>query len=288
MINHDKLKTPQGRTSLLTPEAYAFVRTDAFKNLLGDWESAMLIRQARNAWQNNETKYRFDFTPSDALAAGFFNLLGHNIVRVTITDDAIRHIKKNHAEKESNRGQLDMAPEDIGTIPYIMNHFDDIFEDPKHSYGPDERAMIIIKKINGLTVVGSLEKGKNGAVVMTAWEYRRSGAPMRGLLSSPQVAPGPNVRNATDSMTKVKEIIETIKHSVENTTIILNEVGEPDVRFVVQIDDITAALRRGVTRDEIAVLLRDGVVDSSGQTLKVYDDRIVASDNYIAPAKINQ
>jgi hypothetical protein len=278
MINQDKLKTPQGRTSLLTPDAYAFVRTDAFKNLFGDWESAMLIRQARNAWQNNETKYRFDFTPSATLAAGFFNLLGHSIVRVTITDDAIRHIKKNHAEKESNRGQLDMTPEDIGTIPYVMNNFDDIYEDSRHSYGPDERAMIITKRINGLTVVGSLEKGKNGAVVMTAWEYRRSGAPMLGLLSSPQVAPGPNVRNATDSMTKIKEIIETIKHSVENSTKILNEVGEPDVRFVVRIDDITATLRKGATRDEIAVLLRDGVVVIAGKTLKICDDRIVACD----------
>ena len=47
--NGTYLKAPNGQPSNLEASAWELVCTKRFKNWLGDWESASIIRQARNA-----------------------------------------------------------------------------------------------------------------------------------------------------------------------------------------------------------------------------------------------
>ena len=55
----------------------------------------------------------------------------HWSVRILITNDAIRHIKKKHGENENLRGQINLSPEDIALLPYIINNYDSIDRTPK-------------------------------------------------------------------------------------------------------------------------------------------------------------
>lgn len=265
--------TPCGEVSLLSEEAWRLVRNPSYKMLMGDWEAAMLIRQARQAWHGRRTKGRFRFAPSPTLSSAFSRLLGHEVAYITITDDAIRHIKKHHGmANERLRGQIPITPEDIGTIPYVMNNLDIIMLDPKHDDVKGNRSIEIRKKINGTTVIGTIERGTVGEIVVTMWRFagntqKNPGVSVAldaGSFTKPSKTSGPNVLNDTesvpgkDSFAKVKKDIEIIKCSADDSDILINSTGEPDVRHVVAVDDLYRLSALGVTRHDIAVLLRDG------------------------------
>lgn len=74
------------------------------------------------------------------------------------------------------------------------------------------------------------------------------------------MAPELNVRDDSDSVAKVKKDIERIKSSADKSFFIINEVGEPDVRFSVPMEEILRMVRLGATKMEASLLLRDGRV----------------------------
>ena len=221
------MQAPNGKKSNLTERQWVQVRTAAFKRWFGDWEKAQLIRQARNAWNDPESKNKFTFSISDRLAEAFSNLLGHEIKTVTITDDAIRHIKKGHSSGEEKRGQVNLTPEDIAIIPYILNNYDAIERSPEYDDRMGNRAITVRKRINGVSVVATIEQGKNKEFVVTQWQYMRSDA-----LDAAVATPGPNVRNDSDSdAAKIRKEIETLKKSVEKCSAVVDENGEPRVVY---------------------------------------------------------
>lgn len=200
-------------------------KSENFKKWFGDWESASLIRQAQNAWNDKESKNKYAFAPSERLAKAYKDLLGHDINSVVITDDAIRHIKNNHSQNEALRGQVDMLPEDIALIPYVLNNYDTIELSPEYDDKMGNRAIEVKKRINGVSVVATIEKGKDKEFLVTSWKYMSSNA-----LDAAKTTPGPNVRNDFDAA-KIQKEIDIIKKSLENSSKVVDEDGKPLVVY---------------------------------------------------------
>jgi len=200
-------------------------KSENFKKWFGDWESASLIRQAQNAWNDKESKNKYTFAPSERLAKAYKDLIGHDINSVVITDDAIRHIKNNHSQNEVLRGQVDMSPEDIALIPYVLNNYDTIELSPEYNDKMGNRAIVVKKRINGVSVVATIEKGKDKEFLVTSWKYMSSNA-----LDAAKTTPGPNVRNDFDAA-KIQKEIDIIKKSLENSSKVVDEDGKPLVVY---------------------------------------------------------
>ncbi|MGM9812387.1 MAG: hypothetical protein ACI30V_06030 [Muribaculaceae bacterium] len=161
------MKAPNGKPSKLDGKQWAQVRTDAFKNWFGDWELANLHNRASTAWNNKDSKGKAVFGLSLKAKTRFKELLGSDTKQLIITDDAIRHIKQKHGEREELRGQKNLTPDDIAIIPYIVNNFDSMELEPKYNDRKGNRAITIKKRINGVSAVATIEKGKEKEFLVT-------------------------------------------------------------------------------------------------------------------------
>lgn len=85
------------------------------------------------------------------------------------------------------------------------------------------RAIEIQKRINGVAVVATIERGENKEFIVTSWKYKKSDA-----LDASKETPGLYVRNDSD-IAKVKKDIENIKASASNASKIVDSIGEPKV-----------------------------------------------------------
>ena len=221
--NGTYMKAPNGKKSNLSPKQWAQVRTENFKKWFGDWELALLYKQSINAWDDNNSKKKFVFAPSERASERLKDLLGHEITQLVVTDDSIRHIKKNHGSGEESRGQIDMTPEDIVVIPYLINNFDTMELNANFDDRMGNRAIEIRKRINGTSVIATIERGKNKDFLVTGFKLKRSDA-----LDAQNGTPRPNVLNDSD-IAKIKKEIDTIKDNAKNSSKIVDENGEPNI-----------------------------------------------------------
>ena len=218
---------PTGKPSNLAADQWRLVRTDEFKNWFGDWESASIIRQARNAWADEKSKNKYMFAPSEKLGVALKQLLGHDVKSIVITDDSIRHAKNHHSltKEEAKRGQSAMTPEDIAILPYVVNNFDSIEREPKHDK-KSGRALTISKRINGLSVVATLEQGKKNVFVVTTWKKNMTGAADAQSASRLYVQDGP-----VTPLEIIKRDVAKIKSSFDNASKVVDENGEPKIMY---------------------------------------------------------
>ena len=216
---------PNGERTKLTERQWLQVRTEAFKKWFGDWELANLYNRAILAWNNANSKDKVVFGLSDKAKLRFNELLGKDIKQLIITDDAIRHIKKKHGNNEELRGQKNLSPEDIIVIPYLVNNFDSMELDATYNDNKGNRAITIKKRINGVSVVATIERGKNKEFLVTSYQFIKSDA-----LDASQETPGRNVRNDSD-IAKVQKDIETIKEKAKNSSKVVDANGEPKVVY---------------------------------------------------------
>jgi len=214
---------PNGRNSKLDKNTWLQSRTRRFKKWFGDWESAALVNMARRAWTDPDYKETIWTVLSDKAASGFEKFLEHKVTTLSVSADLVRHIRDNHGTNEQERVQVDMTPEDIAMIPYVVNECDYMERTPKYDKGGN-RAVTVKKRINGVAVVATLERGKDNNAVITGWKFVKSDA------LDANIAPGPNVRNVSD-LAKVHQEIENIKRSAENSSKIVDENGEPLVVY---------------------------------------------------------
>lgn len=92
-----------------------------------------------------------------------------------ITDSDVRHIKKNHGQREALRGQENITPEDFALIPVVMNEFDTARHENTDRRG--NKKVLFVKKVNGTVYTASVERGNNQLGVITFWKTKaRSGA----------------------------------------------------------------------------------------------------------------
>ena len=220
------MKAPNGKPTSLTPKQWVQVRTAGFKKKYGDWGLANLLNRARIAWNDKNSKDKVVISLSDRAKTRFDELLGTDIKQFIITDDAIRHIKNKHGQNEESRGQRNLTPEDIAVIPYLVNNFDTMELKPSENDRQGNRAIEIRKRINGVSVVGTIEKGKNKEFLVTNFQFIKSDA-----LDASKETPGLNVRNDSD-MAKVRKDIEGIQQSARKYKSAFDENGEPAAETV--------------------------------------------------------
>ncbi|MBR6284409.1 MAG: hypothetical protein IKR25_08975, partial [Muribaculaceae bacterium] len=232
--------------SLPRSEQEKQTHTSNFKRWFGDHVLATLYNQAIRAWNSKDSKGRFNFAPSARAASRFKELLGHEVTTLVITDDTIRHIKNRHGNDES-RGQVSMTPEDVLLLPYMINNFDSMELSPKYNDKMGNRAIEIRKRINGTTVIATIEKGKNNEHVVTSWKYKKSDA------LDAQSAPGLYVQNDSD-LAKVQQEIETIKQTAKNSSKIVDENGQPLIVYHGTSADFTAFDRSYIGRTDFGSL----------------------------------
>jgi hypothetical protein len=177
------------------------------------------------AWNDKNSKGKVVMGLSERAKNRFGELLGTNVKQLVITDDAIRHIKKKHGEREELRGQKNMTPEDVVVIPYLINNFDSMELDPQFDDNKGNRAVTIRKRINGVSVIATIERGENKEFLVTSYQYVRSDA-----LDALNETPGLNVRNDSD-IANVQKEIEEIKSSALNSSKVVDENGEPLVVY---------------------------------------------------------
>lgn len=223
--NGTYMKAPNGKPTNLTQKQWVQVRTKAFKQWFGDWEKANLYERATIAWNDSNSKGKVVVGLSEKAKRRFNQLLGTDTKQFVITDDAIRHIKNKHSEKEELRGQKNLTPEDIVVIPYLVNNYDSMELNPQKNDNKGNRAIEIRKRINGVSVVATIEKGWNKEFLVTSYQFIKSDA-----LDASLETPGPNVRNDSD-IANVQKEIETIKQSAKNSSKVVDENGEPLVVY---------------------------------------------------------
>ena len=110
------------------------------------------------------------------------------------------------------------------TIPYIIRNFDMMELIPTHDDNLGNKAVEVRKRINGVSIVGTIARGKDKLFVVTSWKMEKSDA------LDVSSTPGPNVRNDSD-IAKVKKEIEIIKEKAKNCSKVVDENGEPKVVY---------------------------------------------------------
>jgi hypothetical protein len=74
--------------------------------------------------------------------------------------------------KENNRGQIEMTPEDIAVLPYILNDFDAAKRMVDFDDKLGNKSIDFYKRINGVSVVATISKGKYKQFVVTGWKVK--------------------------------------------------------------------------------------------------------------------
>lgn len=221
--NGTYLKAPNGQPTNLSPKQWVDVRTKRFKAWFGDWELAELYHRAVVAWSSKDSKGKVILDLSDRAKSRFAELLDKDIKQLIITDDAIRHIKNRHGLNQDQQGQKNMTPEDIVIIPYLVNNYDSMELIPEYNDNKGNRAIEIKKRINGVSVVATIEKGSNKEFLVTSYQFVKSDA-----LDASTETSGLYVRNDSD-IAKVQKDIENIKLAAANSSKIVDANGEPKV-----------------------------------------------------------
>ena len=225
IANGTFLKAPNGKDTNLNEEQWLMVRTNNFKKWFGDWDLANLYNRAVEAWNNKNSKGKVIVGLSERAKNRFNELLGTDTQQLIITDDAIRHIKKRHGENQELQGQKDMTPEDIVVIPYLVNNFDSMELNPLFDDNRGNRAIEIRKRINGVSIIATIEKGENKEFLVTSYQFAKSDA-----LDASAETSGLYVRNDSD-IANVKQDIENIKSAAKKSSKIVDENGEPMVVY---------------------------------------------------------
>jgi hypothetical protein len=104
----------------------------------------------------------------------------------------------------------------------LLNNFDEAELSPKHDDNLGNRAIMVKKQINGISVIGTIERGKNGVYVITHWQ----------TVSAVQMqnTPGRNALSDADKL-KIQQDIAKIKSDAEKSSKIVDENGEPLVVY---------------------------------------------------------
>lgn len=218
------MKAPDGTTSRLNEKQWAEVRTNDFKQWAGDWETDALYHIAQRSFSDDNYQATYRFGTTERLNKKLTEILGHPIDGIIIESSRIRHINDHHGSNENLRGQRDITPEDIALLPYLFENYDAVIRNEEFDDKLGNKAVDVIKRVNGLTIIGTIERGKNRMAVATNFELKKSDAAMF------QNVPELYVLNDSD-VAKVQQEIETRKKNLGNSTKVVGENGEPLVVY---------------------------------------------------------
>ena len=118
-----------------------------------------------------------------------------------------------------------MTPEDVATLPYVINNFDIIERAQDFDDNLKNKALKITKRINGTTVVATIERGGSKNFVVSSWTTKKTGAAMY------EESPRLNVQDDPAVLESIKADIQKIKNAGEFSSKIVDENGEPLVVY---------------------------------------------------------
>lgn len=137
-------------------------------------EAALLVGAAQSVWEGSAATVTITIGISQALITKLNEFLNCHIEQVFITDSDIRHILKTHGKNESDRGQIDIAPNDFASLPLILNEFDEIVLGKQDKLG--NKRLLITKDIGDIAFVATVTRGNRKLEVKTFWKKRVPGA----------------------------------------------------------------------------------------------------------------
>lgn len=217
---------PNGKRSNLTERQWHQVRTPEFKAWFGDWEANILHNLATRAWEDKSFVGKFVFEPSRKLGDKLKDLIGHDINEIVITADSVRHMKNHHGDVayEASRGQVAMTSDDVAILPYVLNNFDAAIRDPTYDLRDGNKAVTLYKRINGVSVVTTISKGKDKQFVVSGWKVTSTGSMPKNLT--------PNLNALSDvDLSIVQQGIAKIKRAAKECSKVVDENGEPLVVY---------------------------------------------------------
>jgi hypothetical protein len=187
---------------------------------------AKLIDLAERAWNGDKTAARVDFAASERLRAEIQKETGQALQTIVITNSDIEHIKKQHGQNEERRGQVNITPEDIALIPFIMNEFDTAKYEGENARG---KSHSFTKQINGTAYVISIEQGEHKQRLVTFWKKRSQGPHANALGRTSVTLP------ASDSTIQRAKDLRNSKQLVEQAGMTPEQAEAEALRYAEQV-----------------------------------------------------
>jgi hypothetical protein len=140
-------------------------------------EATILVDMARLAWNGDATPRKISFKVHEKLHAALAQLLGKDIKNAFITDNDVRHAKKQHGgNKEILRGQGSITPEDFAYLPLVLNEYDTMTHTRTTKAG--KKKIEFTKILDGKVYVSAMDWGNSQIGVISLWKSARQDAPM--------------------------------------------------------------------------------------------------------------
>jgi len=149
--------------------------TDKEKELVKNYpEADAFVGAATSVWNGSTSPIKVEMVVKGRLYSELKKLLNKDIQTIFLTDSDIRHIKKKHGGKETERGQVDITPDDFALIPLVLNEFDKVEHDITDKMG--FKKLLFQKNCEGLVYIATVERGENKMEVRTFWKMHIPGA----------------------------------------------------------------------------------------------------------------
>ena len=135
-------------------------------------ESALLVGAAQSVWDGSEAVVTIQIGVAAKLRSKMAEYNIGPLDSMFITDSDIRHIKRKHASKEAERGQLPILPADFAFLPDVLNDFDTCERADTDKLG--NKKFLLTKDVSGVYYVVTIQRGKKKLEIKTMW--KRPGA----------------------------------------------------------------------------------------------------------------
>jgi len=145
--------------------------TEREKELVKNYpEADAFTGAAISVWNGSTSPIKIEMAVKGRLFYELKKLLNKDIQTIFLTDSDIRHIKKKHGSNETERGQINITPDDFALIPLVLNEFDKVEHDITDKLG--YKKLLFQKNCDGLIYIATVERGENKMEVRTFWKKR--------------------------------------------------------------------------------------------------------------------
>lgn len=137
-------------------------------------EESLLVGAAKSVWSGSKASINIGIEVGEKLIEWMSSHLPNKLESVFITDSDMRHIMRSHGDKEEERGQRVITPQDFACIPAVLNNFDSCEHTDTDKLG--NKKFLLRKDINGEVYLVTIQRGKRKLQIKTMWKEIRSGA----------------------------------------------------------------------------------------------------------------
>ena len=123
---------------------------------------------------------------------------------------------------EISRGQKQQSADDVVLLSYLMNNCDSVERTPRYDDAQGNRAVEVKKRINGVAIVATIERGAGGVYTISKFE----------TMSAASMSRAPWLNALSDADVKnIQRDLAKIKSDAENSSKVIDANGEPKVVY---------------------------------------------------------